>query len=130
MQEILEYFLENKPKEADVSAELIARKTPGFTGAQLANMVNEAALAAAKEGASFITSALLDEARDKVTMGRERSLTRTKVRLVCVRVCERCLTCHLTLPLAWHGAMPTEALVPWRKGCNAARERAHCGCHR
>ena len=79
-QEILAYYLGSKPCSADVSAEMFARKTPGFAGAQLANMVNEAALAAAKGGGKEVTSALLDEARDKVMMGRERTLVRTAVR--------------------------------------------------
>jgi SpoVK/Ycf46/Vps4 family AAA+-type ATPase len=80
LQEILEYYLGSKPVAEVVSAAVLARKTPGFSGAQLANMVNEAALAAAKAGANSIDNALLDEARDKVMMGRERTLTRTSVR--------------------------------------------------
>jgi ATP-dependent Zn protease len=80
VQEIVEYYLSSKPVSEDVSAELVARKTPGFAGAQIANMINEAALAAAKAGAPSITSAALDEARDKVMMGRERSISRSQVR--------------------------------------------------
>lgn len=75
----MEYYLRDKPVSEDVSAELIARKTPGFAGAQIANMINEAALAAAKAGALSITSDVLDEARDKVMMGRERSIARSQV---------------------------------------------------
>lgn len=65
-----------------MDAETFAAKTPGFSGAQLSNMINEAALAAAKTGVESITSAMLDEARDKVMMGRERTLTRTEVRFL------------------------------------------------
>ena len=79
MQEILEHYLKSKPTDADVSGKIFAAKTPGFSGAQLANMINEAALAAAKSGVDAINSLMLDEARDKVMMGRERSLTRTEV---------------------------------------------------
>jgi len=50
----------------------LARRTPGFSGAQLASMVNEAALLAARRELGAITPALLDEARDKVLMGSER----------------------------------------------------------
>ena len=50
----------------------LARRTPGFSGAQLASMVNEAALLAARRGLGAITPPLLDEARDKVLMGSER----------------------------------------------------------
>ena len=80
MQEILEYYLDNKPVEGGIDAALLARKTPGFSGAQISNMINEAALAAAKQGALEITAAMIDEARDKVMMGPERTLTRTAVR--------------------------------------------------
>jgi ATP-dependent Zn protease len=50
----------------------LARRTPGFSGAQLASMVNEAALLAARRGLGALTPRLLDEARDKVLMGTER----------------------------------------------------------
>ena len=50
----------------------IARRTPGFSGAQLAAMVNEAALLAARRRAPAVTPALLDEARDRLLMGAER----------------------------------------------------------
>jgi ATP-dependent Zn protease len=86
LQEIIKYYLANKPCTEDVSAELFARKTPGFSGAQLANMINEAALAAAKAGALRITTQMLDEARDKVMMGRERTLTRTEVRRITKKI--------------------------------------------
>ena len=55
-----------------VSFERIARGTSGFSGAQLANLVNEAALLAARKGLKEITEAELEEARDKVSWGRER----------------------------------------------------------
>lgn len=79
MQEILEHYLKGKPLADDVDGQTFAAKTPGFSGAQLANMINEAALFAAKSGAEAITADMLEEARDKVMMGRERSLTRTEV---------------------------------------------------
>jgi cell division protease FtsH len=50
----------------------VARGTPGFSGADLANLMNEAALFAVKSGRAFVTAADLDEARDKVLMGVER----------------------------------------------------------
>lgn len=55
---------------ADLSK--IARGTPGFSGAELANLINEAALLAARKGLKSITSPELEEARDKVRWGRER----------------------------------------------------------
>ena len=101
LQEILAYYLANKPVADDVSAALFARKTPGFAGAELANMVNEAALAAAKGGGEALTAALLDEARDKVMMGRERTITRSEVRqldLSSVRGCAVQARCPAAAP--------------------------------
>jgi cell division protease FtsH len=62
-----------KVKLADsVDLAVVARATPGFSGAELANVVNEAALIAARRGLKAITNAELEEARDKVRWGRER----------------------------------------------------------
>ena len=58
--------------EADVDLRSIARGTPGFSGADLANLVNEAALIAARNGRSMVGNTDLDAARDKVLMGVER----------------------------------------------------------
>jgi cell division protease FtsH len=58
--------------EPDVDLRSIARGTPGFSGADLANLVNEAALGAARSGRSTVCNADLDGARDKVLMGVER----------------------------------------------------------
>jgi cell division protease FtsH len=58
--------------DADVDLRSIARGTPGFSGADLANLVNEAALIAARAGRTTIGNADLDAARDKVLMGVER----------------------------------------------------------
>ena len=58
-------------------AELLARRTPGFSGAELANLVNESALLAARYDADSISLNLLDEARDKVLMGTPRALTQS-----------------------------------------------------
>jgi cell division protease FtsH len=58
--------------EVDVNLRAIARGTPGFSGADLANLVNEAALSAARNGRSTVGNADLDAARDKVLMGVER----------------------------------------------------------
>jgi cell division protease FtsH len=62
-----------KVKLADsVDLDVIARGTPGFSGAELANLINEAALIAARRGLKAITLSELEEARDKVRWGRER----------------------------------------------------------
>ena len=57
---------------ADVNLRAIARGTPGFSGADLANVMNEAALLAARSGRQGVTAADLEDARDKVLMGVER----------------------------------------------------------
>ena len=62
-----------KVKLADgVDLSVVARGTPGFSGAELANVINEAALIAARRGMKAITNAEFEEARDKVRWGRER----------------------------------------------------------
>jgi len=57
---------------ADVDVQILARSTPGFSGADLANMVNEAALLAARRGKNAVTMADFEDAKDKVLMGVER----------------------------------------------------------
>ena len=70
--EILRVHTRRVPMAAAIDLKSIARGTPGFSGAELANLVNEAALMAARAGRSEVTDADLDEARDKVLMGVER----------------------------------------------------------
>ena len=71
-QLILEIY-GNKTKMAkDVDMAVIARGTPGFSGADLENLVNEAALIAARQGAKEITLEFLEIAKDKIIMGAER----------------------------------------------------------
>jgi cell division protease FtsH len=60
------------PLASDVDPRIIARGTPGFSGADLANLVNEAALMAARRGKRSVTMAEFEHAKDKVLMGAER----------------------------------------------------------
>lgn len=69
---ILEVHLRKVPKAPDVDAKIIARGTPGFSGADLANIVNEAALLAARLGKKVVSQRDLESAKDKVMMGSER----------------------------------------------------------
>eukprot|EP00262_Sarcandra_glabra_P005314 TRINITY_DN16751_c1_g1_i2.p1 TRINITY_DN16751_c1_g1~~TRINITY_DN16751_c1_g1_i2.p1 ORF type:complete len:789 (-),score=162.01 TRINITY_DN16751_c1_g1_i2:139-2505(-) len=71
-QEILELYLQDKPLADDVDAKAIARGTPGFNGADLANLVNIAAIRAAVEGVDKLTAAQLEFAKDRIIMGTER----------------------------------------------------------
>src|SRR6185312_6533238 len=71
-EQILKVHMRKVPTASDVDAMTIARGTPGFSGADLANLVNEAALYAARENAREVRMVHLDKARDKILMGTER----------------------------------------------------------
>src|SRR6202042_25987 len=71
-QQILEVHGRGKPLAAGVNLEVLARKTPGFTGADLANVLNEAALLTARSNAQLIDNRALDEAVDRVLAGPQR----------------------------------------------------------
>ncbi len=69
---ILKVHAKGKPFAADVDLSIIARRTPGFTGADLANVVNEAALLTARTNGRLITASALEESIDRVIAGPER----------------------------------------------------------
>ncbi len=69
---ILDVHKQGKPLAGDVDLEVLARRTPGFTGADLANLMNEAALLAARHGLAKIAMPQLEEAIDRVIAGPER----------------------------------------------------------
>ncbi len=69
---ILKVHARNKPLADDVDLKTIAKKTPGFTGADLSNLLNEAALLAARLNKKIISMAEVEEASEKVSMGPER----------------------------------------------------------
>src|SRR6186713_320932 len=71
-EKILNVHMKKVPLAPDVDARLIARGTPGFSGADLANLVNEAALLAARKGKRLVAMKEFEEAKDKVMMGAER----------------------------------------------------------
>jgi len=71
-EEILKVHTQKIPLNEDVDLNVIARSTPGFSGADLANLVNEAALIAARKGQTNVTMADMEYAKDKVLMGVER----------------------------------------------------------
>src|SRR6201986_807200 len=77
-EQILAVHMRKVPIGTDVRAEVISRGTPGFSGADLANLVNEAALLAARRGKRVVTMSELEDAKDKVMMGSgRRSLVMT-----------------------------------------------------
>ena len=70
--EILKVHVKGKPVGQDVSLDVIAQRTPGFTGADLSNLVNEAALLTARRDKKVINMAEMEEAAERVIMGPER----------------------------------------------------------
>ncbi|MCL4134334.1 UNVERIFIED_CONTAM: hypothetical protein GTU68_058945 [Idotea baltica] len=89
-EKILRVHMRKVPMAKDVAPRVIARGTPGFSGADLANLVNEAALLAARRGKRVVSMAEFEDAKDKVMMGPER-------RSMVMSEAERELT-------AWHEA--------------------------
>jgi cell division protease FtsH len=78
-EKILKVHAKKIKMAPDVNLRTVARGTPGFSGADLANIVNEAALLAARKGKRIVTLAEFEEARDKVMMGAEkRSMVQTE----------------------------------------------------
>jgi|LNFM01.1.fsa_nt_gb cell division protease FtsH len=71
-ERILRVHMKKVPLAPDVDPRIIARGTPGFSGADLANLVNEAALLAARRNKRLVTQAEFEDAKDKVMMGAER----------------------------------------------------------
>jgi cell division protease FtsH len=71
-EKILRVHMKNVPLAADVDTKTVARGTPGFSGADLANLVNEAALMAARKNRRMVTMRDFEDAKDKVMMGAER----------------------------------------------------------
>ncbi|MBG6059433.1 cell division protease FtsH [Cryobacterium sp. MP_M5] len=83
-KKILEVHAKGKPMAKGVDLEVLARKTPGFTGADLANVLNEAALLTARSNAQLIDNRALDEAVDRVMAGPQRRtrIMRDKEKLI------------------------------------------------
>jgi cell division protease FtsH len=95
---ILAVHTRDKPLEGDVSLEALARATPGFSGADLANLVNEAALGAIRRGADRISAGDFSAAQDKVTLGdpRETRLTPEEKQRVAVHEAGHAVCAHLS----------------------------------
>ncbi len=72
-QEILRIHGQRTPLAADVDMDVIARLTPGYSGADLANLLNEAALVAVQSGQTMVSASHIEQARDKILLGRIRA---------------------------------------------------------
>ena len=82
-EQILAVHVRKVPLGSDVNLSVLARGTPGYSGAELANLVNEAALFAARRNKRLVTMDEFEEAKDKINMGTERrSLTMTQEQLI------------------------------------------------
>ncbi len=82
-EQILAVHVRKVPLGTDVNLSVLARGTPGYSGAELANLVNEAALFAARRNKRVVTMDEFEEAKDKINMGTERrSLTMTQEQLI------------------------------------------------
>ncbi|MCL6595871.1 MAG: ATP-dependent zinc metalloprotease FtsH [Firmicutes bacterium] len=95
---ILRVHARNKPLAEDVSLEEMARRTPGFTGADLANMLNEAALLTARRRKKRIGAAEVDEAIERVILGpakKSRVMTEKEKRIVAYHEAGHALVAHL-----------------------------------
>lgn len=77
-EQILKIHAKGKPLQKDVNLETVAKRTVGFSGADLENMLNEAAIMAAKNGQKNISQHDIEEAATKVTMGPEKKRRKTK----------------------------------------------------
>lgn len=105
-EQILKVHARNKPMAPDVNFKTVARLTAGFSGADLANLLNEAAILAARANKPFITNAELFESIDKVTMGpakKSKVVTESDKRLtayhesghcILAKLCENCDPVH------------------------------------
>lgn len=94
-RDILGVHVRNKPLEGSVDLDCIARVTPGFSGADLQQLANEAAIYAARAGRDKLIAADFDEALEKITIGLERDgslLSENKLRLVAVHEAGHALT--------------------------------------
>jgi len=94
---VLEVHLRGKPVADDVDVSVLARRTPGFSGADLANLVNEGALLAARRGGDRITAVDLAAAVERVLAGPERSriLSEDERRVVAVHESGHAIVSHL-----------------------------------
>jgi cell division protease FtsH len=97
-EKILIVHTKNVPLSSDVDLKTIARGTPGFSGAELANLINEAALLAAKTNKLAVTMEDLELAKDKVMMGTERKsmgMSEDEKKLTAYHEAGHALTAHL-----------------------------------
>ena len=105
-KEILEMYAKKTELSSDVDLNILARGTTGFSGADLSNLMNQAALKASVDGLSSITMSVLEFAKDKILMGAERKtavITKETARCTAYHEAGHALVAVLT-----DGAMPSK----------------------
>ena len=98
-EEILNIYAKNKPLDTSVDISRIAKTTPGFTGADLENLMNEGAILAARKNAKVITREEIEQAVEKVTMGPERKsriLSKEEKRIIAHHEVGHAIVAHLS----------------------------------
>ena len=96
---VLDVHIKGKPLENDVSLETVAKQTPGFSGADLANLVNEAAILAARHNRKRVSMDEFNEAVDRVQMGPERKsrvITPQEKKIVAYHEAGHTIACYFT----------------------------------
>ena len=124
---ILQVHARDKALAADVDLEVIARRTPGFTGADLQNVMNEAAIVAARRYKTAIDKTDVDDALEKIVAGAEKSgavMSDLKRRLVAYHEAGHALVSPRSPP------PPFSPGPPWGEGGNAEADVGPCGSAR
>ncbi|MDP2812437.1 MAG: ATP-dependent zinc metalloprotease FtsH [bacterium] len=97
-EEILKIHANKKPLAKDVNLKLVAQRTPGFSGADLANVLNEAAILAAKNGDKNISSQIILDSIERVMLGRERKsyiLSENEKKIIAYHEAGHALVAHI-----------------------------------
>ena len=120
---ILEVHSRGKPLDKDIDLDALAAQTPGFTGADLANLVNEAALLAARHGKKLITTTELEEGIMRVLAGPEK-----KTRIISEK--EKAITAYHEMGHAWSAtssSSPTRCTrSPWSAAARRSATPSRC----
>jgi len=127
-EKILRVHVRKVPLAPDVDLKVLARGTPGFSGADLMNLVNEAALLAARRNKRIVTMAEFEDAKDKIMMGAERRstvMTQEEKELTAYHEAGHAILA-LNVPSAdpLHKATIIPAVVPWAWSCSCRKGTA------
>jgi cell division protease FtsH len=108
---ILKVHAKNKPLAEGIDLLAISRRTPGFTGADLANVLNEAALLTARNNEKLITMSAIDESIDRVMAGPQKKLTRCHILIQFIRSPSCLVAAHLVTQWCFQMKISTQLLA-------------------